>query len=118
MKNSRKILIKIVLSLLIFTNFLVGVNNKVWANTEISYQMKSNVGITFLEDSNDSSNDINETENDGDKKETVNKEDKSKEVVENKKGVLPSTGDNSSMIFGFMGLALCSLILMLRKKYK
>ncbi|WP_075320452.1 LPXTG cell wall anchor domain-containing protein [Enterococcus faecalis] len=118
MKNSRKILIKIVLLLLIFTNVLVGGNNKVWATTEISYQMKSNVGITFLEDSNDSLNDINEAENDGEKKENVNKENESKEVVENKKGLLPSTGDNFSMIFGFMGLALCSLALMLRKKYK
>ncbi len=117
MKNSRKILIKIVLLLLIFTNVLVGGNNKVWATTEISYQMKSNVGITFLEDSNDSSNDINE-DNENNKKENVNKENESKEVVENKKGLLPSTGDNFSMIFGFMGLALCSLTLMLRKKYK
>ncbi|EGS1179747.1 TPA: LPXTG cell wall anchor domain-containing protein [Enterococcus faecalis] len=116
MKNSRKILIKIVLLLLISTNFLVGSNNKVWASTDISYQMKSNVGITFLEDSNDSSNDSNVVDKDSDKK--GDQGNGSKEVVEKKKGVLPSTGEHFSMVIGFIGLALCSFVLMLRKKYK
>ncbi|HCT9166888.1 TPA: LPXTG cell wall anchor domain-containing protein [Enterococcus faecalis] len=100
MNEIKKIVIRICFSLLIPIVFLVGTCHVGWANNEASYQLKSNVGITFTEESGENNNDDNHVDTD-DKFDTSNKQ------TNRKKGMLPSTGEQQTIIFSIVGIGLC-----------
>lgn len=111
MNGIKKIVIAICFSLFIPTVVLVGTCNNVWANSEVSYQMKSNVGITFTEDS------MIEEDNDNSGQSNTNGAfDKNHTQTNDKKGILPSTGTQQTIIFSIIGIGLCLASMLYKSK--
>lgn len=109
MNEIKKIVITCCFSLLIPIVFLMGTCDDVWANNQVSYQMKSNVGITFIEEDKD----------DKDQSTTEDSFDKNNAQTNDKKGTLPSTGAQQTIAFSVIGMGLCIAIgLYKKKKYK
>ena len=105
MNGIKKIFIAICFSLFIPTVFLVGSCNNVWANSEVSHQMKSNVGITFTEDSMIEENNDNSGQSNTNNTQT-----------NDKKKILPSTGTQQTIILSIIGIGLCVTSLLFKSR--
>ncbi|EGO6085900.1 LPXTG cell wall anchor domain-containing protein [Enterococcus faecalis] len=107
MNGIKKTVISICFSLLIPIMFLMGTCSIGWANHEASYQMKSNVGITFIEESG---TEEERQENPEDSNSTTN-------AKPNKKtGTLPATGEQRTIIFSGVGMGICVAIWLYKRK--
>ncbi|HHZ8017995.1 LPXTG cell wall anchor domain-containing protein [Enterococcus faecalis] len=111
MNGIKKIFIAICFSLFIPTVFLVGSCNNVWANSEVSHQMKSNVGITFTEDSM-----IEENNDNSGQSNTNGAFDKNNTQTNDKKKILPSTGTQQTIILSIIGIGLCVTSLLFKSR--
>ncbi|EKB7620669.1 LPXTG cell wall anchor domain-containing protein [Enterococcus faecalis] len=117
MNNFKKLFVTICFSMLVPTIILVGgTNQDVWASDQISDQMRSKVGITFVEE-DISGEEKNPSENTDSSKSKENSQ-SNNQKNERKKGMLPSTGEKQTIIISILGISICYMAIRLYKKKK